>query len=136
MKSATKDRLIHILFFLILIGVGVCIILYNLEQSITFFYPPSRLQEASTGTEIRVGGLVKPGSIIKGDGAEITFVITDNIAELQIHYNGLLPALFREKQGIIARGRVDGTTFKARELLTKHDENYMPPEISSLTNAQ
>lgn len=129
MQKKTKNRLLLTIIFITLVSLGVCIILYNLEQNITFFYPPSKLHEINTTNEIRVGGLVKPGSIIKISLNTIKFTITDNKQDLNILYQGILPALFRENQGIIAKGKLHGNLFVADELLAKHDENYMPPEV-------
>jgi cytochrome c-type biogenesis protein CcmE len=130
MHKRTKNRLIILLLSLTLIATGVYIILYNLQENIVFFYPPSKLHEITTDKEIRVGGLVKPGSIKKIRDDEISFTITDMVSEVQINYKGILPALFRENQGIVARGHLIDGQFKAIELLTKHDESYMPPEIA------
>lgn len=126
MQKRIKDRLKIILCFLVCSSLGVYITLYNLEENITFFYPPSKINETKMGQEFRVGGLVKPGSIEKNAPDKIIFVITDNIKDLKISYQGVLPPLFREKQGIVAVGKLANNMFIAKELLTKHDENYSP----------
>ncbi len=131
MQKKTKSRLLKILFYLSMLSIGVWIILYNLQENIIFFYPPSKITEANKNKTIKVGGLIKTGSIVQLTLQEIQFVITDDIQDLTINYTGLLPALFREGQGIIASGKLVGDNqFRATELLTKHDENYMPPEIA------
>ena len=129
MQKKAKVRLLKILSYLSLLIGGVSIILYNLQENIIFFYPPSKISQASNDKIIKVGGLVKEGSIRQITPQQIKFVITDNVGELTINYSGLLPALFREGQGIIASGKLTGDSFQASELLTKHDENYMPPEV-------
>ncbi|MCC8467536.1 MAG: cytochrome c maturation protein CcmE, partial [Rickettsia endosymbiont of Eriopis connexa] len=89
---------------------------------------PSKINEIEQGKELRVGGLVKTNSINKIAADKISFVITDNIKDLEILYQGVLPALFREGQGIIAIGQLSDRKFIARQLLAKHDENYRPPK--------
>lgn len=126
MQKRVQNRLKIILLYLVIGAAGVYTILYNLEDSIVFFYPPSKIN-VKNGVEFRVGGLVKSGSIHKQAADTISFTITDDIKDLQISYQGVLPALFRENQGIVAVGKLSGDIFIARELLTKHDENYSPP---------
>lgn len=130
MQRKIRNRFFLLLLYLSLIFLGIYLILYNLEKNINFFYPPSKLDKYSSQKEIRVGGLVKTGSIIKISADKIKFTITDDIAELEVYYQGLLPALFREKQGIVAKGRLEGDIFIASELLAKHDENYFPPDYN------
>ncbi len=127
MHKKTKFKLALVTFCLIVTGLGVYIILHNLEQNIVFFYPPSKLHQADVSREMRVGGLVKAGSIVRIAPGKIKFIITDNVKELEIHYSGVLPALFREGQGIVAQGKLQQSIFIAKELLAKHDENYKPP---------
>jgi cytochrome c-type biogenesis protein CcmE len=129
MQKKAQNRLKLILFYLLLGAAGVYTLLYNLEDSIVFFYPPSKIN-IKDNVEFRVGGLVKKGSIHKEAANKISFIITDDIKDLQISYQGILPALFRENQGIVAAGKLSGDVFIARELLTKHDENYSPPKVS------
>lgn len=130
MHKRIKNRLLLIGLVLFSGFLGTYLILYNLEQNIIFFYPPSKIREIKPNKESRVGGLVKAGSIEKTNLKEIKFVITDNIQDLTIFYQGVLPALFRENQGVVASGKLQGNSFRATELLIKHDENYMPPEIA------
>ena len=116
------------------IGLAVFFVLKALEEKIVFFYTPTKLYEKvseNTGY-IRVGGLVKEKSInYSNDGLKVNFMITDNQNFLNIIFEGILPDLFREKQGIIAEGNYDieNNLFIAKKVLAKHDENYMPPEI-------
>ncbi len=126
MQNRVKNRLKSIFSCLLAISLGTYLILYSLEDSITFFYPPSKINETKLGQEFRVGGVVKLRSIEKQAADKITFIITDNIKDLTVSYQGVLPALFRENQGIVAVGKLAGNIFIAKELLTKHDENYSP----------
>lgn len=127
MQKRVRNRLITIIICFCSAALGISIILYNLEKNIVFFLPPSKINEIEQGKELRVGGLVKIDSINKIAADKISFVITDNIKDLEILYQGVLPALFREGQGIIAIGQLSDEKFIARQLLAKHDENYRPP---------
>ena len=119
---------------MLLCTAGIFIILSSLNNNIVFFYPPSEITKIQPNSnKSRVGGLVKEGSIIRISNKKILFTITDHVAELQIEYQGILPALFREKQGIIAEGKLKSEQlFIASKLLAKHDENYRPPELRSI----
>jgi cytochrome c-type biogenesis protein CcmE len=130
----TRNRLTTILIIFSLCIAGVYFILSNLSDNIVFFHPPSEIDKIQSNShKVRVGGVVKENSIIRLKGNKISFVITDHIADLKIEFTGLLPALFREKQGIVAEGRlVDKQLFIAEKLLAKHDENYTPPELARL----
>ena len=113
-----------------LCSIGVYIILSSLNDNIVFFYPPSEISKIEKNSKVRVGGMVKNGSIIREKDNKIRFIITDYTEELEIIYQGILPALFREGQGIVAEGTLQSTkSFWAIKLLAKHDENYMPPQI-------
>ncbi|MCE2510845.1 MAG: cytochrome c maturation protein CcmE [Alphaproteobacteria bacterium] len=129
-----RRRLLFVLSGLIALGIAATLILTALEDNLVFFYSPSDLQiKAVQPTErIRVGGLVEEGSVKKNEtGLEVTFRVTDLKHAITVHYRGPLPDLFREGQGIVAEGNLqtDGT-FKASQVLAKHDENYMPPEVA------
>ena len=134
MQIKTRNRLTAILIILSLCSAGIYFILSNLNDNIVFFHPPSEIHKIQSSTQkVRVGGLVKEGSIFQVTDNKITFSITDNIADLQIEYTGLLPALFREKQGIVAEGKlITPKLFIANKLLAKHDENYTPPELARM----
>ncbi len=129
MKPKYK-RLKYILISIIFAVLGLWLILKNFNENIIFFFSPTELQHHSVGDKlIRVGGLVT--SITKVPNTSITeFMITDNQTNLTIKYTGLLPNLFREDQGIVAKGKLKNGIFIAEELLAKHDENYMPQEIA------
>ncbi|ABV73329.1 Cytochrome c-type biogenesis protein CcmE [Rickettsia canadensis str. McKiel] len=126
MQKRVRNRLITIIICFCSAFLGIGIILYNLENNIVFFLPPSKINAIEQDKELRVGGLVKTSSINKIAADKISFIITDNIKDLEILYQGILPALFREGQGIIAIGQLSDGKFMARQLLTKHDENYRP----------
>ena len=135
MQAKKRNRLIGIISMLAVCSLGVYIILSNLNDNIVFFYPPSEISKIQPKTgKVRVGGLVKKDSIIKLSDKKILFTITDHLADLQIEYEGILPALFHENQGIVAEGVLilNAAIFKASKLLAKHDENYMPPELRNI----
>jgi cytochrome c-type biogenesis protein CcmE len=125
-----------IALLLILAGVGVAstIAFYSLQQNLLYFQSPSDLaqQPIPPGRQFRLGGLVKPGSVARqGETLATRFVVTDGPQEVTVEYVGILPDLFREGQGVIARGTLnDNGLFAASEVLAKHDENYMPPEVA------
>ncbi len=114
------------------LGVAATLVLTALNDNIVFFYSPTQLAEKKIAPErhFRLGGLVEAGSLQK-NGQEIRFTVTDTHKTMAVVYRGLLPDLFREGQGVVAEGTLgsDGV-FTAREVLAKHDENYMPPEVA------
>lgn len=127
MHPAIRSRLKFIIIFLLFIATGTGIILYALTDNIVFFYTPSELKSKKNISDIiRIGGVVKPGSILLLEKSNINFIVTDNKDEIEIHYKGPLPPLFRDGQGVVAKGLLDGKKFIATELLTKHDETYKP----------
>ena len=132
-----SQRLIILFFFLTLLGLSTFLVLKSLEDNIVYFYSPTDINEKILSNEIdlskriRVGGLVKENSILK-EGKKISFKIHDGIDEILVIYNGILPDLFREEQGIVALGKIENKNFSAIEILAKHDENYMPKEVSDM----
>jgi len=114
------------------LGVAAALVLTVLNDNIVFFYSPTQLAEKKPAADrrLRIGGLVEPGSV-KRDGEVTRFIVTDLQKTVPVVYRGLLPDLFREGQGVIAEGSLgaDGV-FTARDVLAKHDENYMPPEVA------
>lgn len=125
-------RLAIIATVVIGLGAATILVMSALEENVVFFMSPSDLaaREAPPSRAIRVGGLVEPGSVNR-DGALADFVITDGSARLAVSYKGTLPDLFREGQGVVAEGMVTGPgMFTATEVLAKHDETYMPPEVA------
>jgi cytochrome c-type biogenesis protein CcmE len=114
------------------IGAAAALVLVSLSDNIVFFYSPTQLAEKKIPPDrrFRLGGLVEPGSVQK-QGEEVRFRVTDTSKSVAVVYRGLLPDLFREGQGVIAEGSLDASgVFRAREVLAKHDENYMPPEVA------
>jgi cytochrome c-type biogenesis protein CcmE len=114
------------------VAVAAGLVLNAFQSNLVFFYSPSQVvaKEAPAGRTFRVGGLVKEGSV-KRIGTEVQFAVTDTAQTMQVKYVGILPDLFKEGKGVVAQGQVgaDGV-FVAREVLAKHDENYMPPEAA------
>jgi len=128
-----QKRLSIILAGLAVLGIAMGLVLYALGDAIVFFYTPSEIAEKGVkpGQRIRLGGLVEQGSVKKGEGTGVSFVVTDTIKALPVTYSGQLPDLFREGQGVVAEGKLDaGGTFIADTVLAKHDENYMPKDVA------
>ena len=124
----------------VLIGSGVAVLsvaailmLFAFRQSIMFFHTPSDVSENKVvaGQRFRLGGLVEKGSVKRGDGNRVEFAVTDTLKSIGVTYDGILPDLFREGQGVVAEGKIgDGGVFAADSVLAKHDETYMPPEVA------
>ena len=128
-----QRRLVLIGAGLGVLAVAVALMLNAFRGSIAFFNSPSDIAEKhlGPGTRIRLGGLVKDGSLVRGDGLRVRFEVTDGKSEIPVSYQGVLPDLFREGQGVVAEGALDSSgTFKADTVLAKHDEKYMPPEVA------
>ncbi len=134
MTPTRKRRLIAVLLILAGVGIASTVAFYSLQENMLYFQSPSDLasQPIPPGRQFRLGGLVKPGSVSRGqDGLAMRFVVTDGPEDITVEYVGILPDLFREGQGVIARGALNGSgLFEASEVLAKHDENYMPPEVA------
>ena len=125
------------MIFVALVVAGVAaaagLVVAAMGENMLYFYSPSQIRagEAPSGPSIRIGGLVVEGSVQRGQGTEVSFSLTDGAATVDVSYAGILPDLFREGQGIVASGVLDGgDTLRAGEVLAKHDENYMPPEVA------
>ena len=117
---------------LAIVGCAAALALFALKDSIVFFYGPSEIVEkhVAPGTRLRIGGLVVAGSLVKVAGQKATFAVTDNASTIAVSYEGLLPDLFREGQGVVAEGvLVSLGEFRADIVLAKHDERYMPKEV-------
>jgi cytochrome c-type biogenesis protein CcmE len=132
-------RLTLIFGALAVLGLAAGLIMFALRDNIVFFYTPTQLAEKhpAPGARLRIGGLVKQGSLVKGESRDVSFVITDNEKELATTYTGLLPDLFREGQGVVADGVLasDGK-FRADSVLAKHDERYMPRDVAEALKKQ
>jgi cytochrome c-type biogenesis protein CcmE len=121
------------------LGLATALTFYALGQKASYFYMPGDLQQATVapGERIRLGGLVEEGTIVRGQGTEVAFSVTDKEKSVKVLFNGLLPDLFREEQGVITEGtfRPDGV-FVADSVLAKHDETYMPKEVADSLKAK
>ena len=117
---------------LTVVGVGVALVLNAFNSNLVFFYTPTQIaaKEAPQGRTFRVGGLVQAGTVAR-EGVTVRFIVTDTAKTVPVRYEGVLPDLFKEGKGVVALGQLgaDGV-FAAREVLAKHDENYMPPEAA------
>ena len=131
MKPRHK-RLFAIVGGLAALGIAAALVLVAFQENLVFFFTPSQVvaKEAPVGRTFRIGGMVEKGSV-KREGVEVRFVVTDTAKSIPVLYQGALPDLFREGKGVVAQGQLgaDGI-FRAREVLAKHDENYMPPEAA------
>ena len=128
-----KRRMNFILFGLVVLGTAAALVLNALEDKIVFFYSPTDINEKSVIADrpIRIGGLVKDGSIVKSnDGITVRFEVTDLKYSIPAIYKGPLPDLFKENQGVVAEGQLTEGIFRAKTILAKHDENYMPKEVA------
>jgi cytochrome c-type biogenesis protein CcmE len=128
-----QRRLVLIGSSLGVLAVAAALVLSALKDSIVFFNSPSDIVEkhVAPGTRIRLGGLVKPGSLQRGDNLAVRFEVTDGNKAVAVSYQGILPDLFREGQGVVAEGMIEpGGAFKADSVLAKHDERYMPKEVA------
>ena len=124
---------------LAVLSVAVALVLGALNDAIVFFNSPSDVVEKQIppGTRIRLGGLVKEGSVLKGENLQVNFAVTDGKNTIQVAYQGLLPDLFREGQGVVTEGALDPAgNFKADNVLAKHDEKYMPKEVADALKKQ
>lgn len=134
MNPKRKKRLILIGLMIGAVAIAVTLMLNAFQKNLLFFFSPTQVMagEAPVGHPFRIGGLVLPGSLHRDpDGLTVRFDLTDNAEKVTIAYTGILPDLFREGQGIVSMGKLgtDGV-FVASEVLAKHDENYMPPEVA------
>ena len=134
-----QRRLVLIGSGLAVLAVAALLVLTALRDSIVFFNSPSDVAEkhVTPGTRIRLGGLVKPGSLTRDGSASVRFDVTDGNRAITVAYTGILPDLFREGQGVITEGALDGGgLFMADTVLAKHDENYMPKEVADALKKQ
>ncbi len=139
MNSVRQQKLMWVMATLLGAIIAVALVLYAIRQQTDFYFDPTAIEagEAPQGKRIRVGGMVVEGSVKRDptDPLKVQFVISDYQETLAVSYQGILPDLFAENSGIVATGKLQGNTFIASEVLAKHDENYMPPEVAeSLKN--
>ncbi len=121
---------------LALLAVIGALVVNAMRSNLVFFYTPTQVaaKEAPEGKSFRIGGLVVSGSLQR-EGVLSHFVVTDGAQQITVRYRGALPDLFKEGKGVVAQGKLEGATFVAREVLAKHDENYMPPEAAAAMKA-
>jgi cytochrome c-type biogenesis protein CcmE len=122
-----------------IVGLAVGLILYALKDNIVFFYSPAEVvqKDVAPGTRLRIGGLVKPGSLEHLGGEKIRFTVTDNVKDMAVTYDGELPDLFKEGQGVVVEGLLQSPdAFAADNVLAKHDEKYMPREVAEALKKQ
>ena len=134
-----QRRLVLIGSSLAVLALAVALVLTALKDSIVFFNSPTDLVEKhiAAGARVRLGGLVKPGSLTRGDNLSVRFELTDGNHAVSVAYTGILPDLFREGQGVVAEGALDGGgLFRADTVLAKHDETYMPKEVADALKKQ
>ncbi|ODN70560.1 cytochrome c maturation protein CcmE [Methylobrevis pamukkalensis] len=123
----------------VVLGAALGLVLYALSGEIALFKTPTEIVEAKAGfaERLRIGGLVEEGSVVRSEAATVSFAVTDTVNAVPVTYVGLLPDLFREGQGVVVEGRLDGAgIFRADNVLAKHDERYMPKEVVDSLKAQ
>ena len=133
-----QRRLLFVGLGMAALGLAAALILLAFDDNLVFFFSPTEVQarEFSPEQRLRIGGLVEEGSVVReSDGLTIRFNITDLSEIVAVSYNGVLPDLFDEGQGVVAEGHIRGGTFQAVEILAKHDENYMPREVADALKA-
>ncbi len=126
-------RLSFVALALLALGAAVALVMAAFEENIVFFFSPTEINEKDVGPNqrLRLGGLVAEGSIDKAaDGVTVKFTVTDTVNNIPVEFRGILPDLFREGQGVVTEGKLVNGVFIADEVLAKHDENYMPPEVA------
>ena len=131
MLQVRKNRLWKLITILFLSAGGISLILFSLNSKLDLFYTPSEMLQANikSGYRIKLGGMVKTGSV-KRDGTIIRFLVTDFIKEVPVTFQGVPPDLFKEDSGVVILGHFLNGIFEAEEIFAKHDENYMPPELT------
>ena len=130
--NAKQKRRLAFAAALLVAGAGAAwLVVGALKENVLYFRSPTDVaaKTVSDGVAFRLGGLVEQGSVKRGPGAMVHFAVTDKKSTVPVAFNGVLPALFREGQGVVALGAVQDGTFQATEVLAKHDEKYMPPEV-------
>jgi cytochrome c-type biogenesis protein CcmE len=132
-----RKRMAIALGIVAVVGAATALVLNAFQSNLVFFYTPTQIdaKEAPSGRTFRLGGLVVEGSV-KRDGVKVAFAVTDTAKTVPVQFSGILPDLFKEGKGVVAQGQLENGVFQAKEVLAKHDENYMPPEAAeALKNA-
>ena len=135
--TAKSKRLFVITCIASLLGIAAMLVLGALRDNIVFFFTPSEISQSDrqSGRQLRLGGLVKDGSV-RIKGIQSVFIVTDGSADITVQYNNALPSLFREGQGVVAEGQIENGIFMAQNVLAKHDENYMPAQVADKLKEQ
>ena len=135
--TAKSKRLVIIACIAALLGIAVMLVLGALRDNIVFFYTPSEIRQSklTSGQSLRLGGLVKDGSV-EIEGMRSVFIVTDGTVDITVKYDNALPSLFREGQGVVTEGQIENGVFIAQNVLAKHDENYMPAEVAEKLKEQ
>ncbi len=139
MKSLKKTRRIQVIIVaFVALGLSTAVIGYAMRDGINYFRSPTEVVESPPAQSelFRIGGMVQEGSIQRGDGTQVQFVVTDCFTAVPVTYEGILPDLFEEGQGMVGQGRYINGTFEAVEILAKHDETYMPAEVEDMHEQQ
>jgi cytochrome c-type biogenesis protein CcmE len=141
MHPVRRQRLFIVLFIVIGASTAAGLIFYALSENLNLFYSPTQINdgEAPQNQRMRAGGMVREGSVVRaGDSLKISFVVTDYAHDVNVTYEGILPDMFEEGQGVVVTGKLDDAgVMQAEEVLAKHDEEYMPPEVQeALDNAK
>ncbi len=137
MSPKQKQRIYIALIGLSALSLAVALVLYALSQNINLFFTPTDIieQKVDASSQFRLGGMVVKNSVQREKELKVKFRVTDFNHEVEVQYQGILPDLFREGQGIVALGKLSAeNSFVAKEILAKHDENYMPPEVAAALN--
>jgi cytochrome c-type biogenesis protein CcmE len=132
-----RKRMTIALGVVAVVGAATALVLNAFQSNLVFFYTPTQIdaKEVPSGRTFRLGGLVVAGSV-KRDGVKVAFEVTDTAKTVPVQFSGILPDLFKEGKGVVAQGQLENGVFQAKEVLAKHDENYMPPEAAeALKNA-
>jgi len=134
MHPIRKQRLFMVLFIVIFSSIAIGLIVFVLRENLNLFYPPSKIAsgEVPHNVNIRGGGCVRPGSVHRStENLDVNFIITDGSADVKVFFSGILPDLFSEGEAAVVNGKInDKGEFMASEVLAKHDENYVPPEVA------
>jgi cytochrome c-type biogenesis protein CcmE len=133
-----KRRIQLVVIAAVMLAVATALIGYAMRDGIEFFRSPSQiaLDPPREGERFRLGGLVEEGSVVRGEGETVRFVVTDGGATMPVVFAGILPDLFREGQGVVTTGRIEDGVFVASEVLARHDESYMPKEVADALREQ
>ena len=141
MHPVRRQRLFIVLFIVVGASTAAGLIFYALSENLNLFYSPTQINdgEAPENKRMRAGGMVREGSVLRaGDSLKVSFVVTDYAYDVSVNYEGILPDMFEEGQGVVVTGKLDEAgVMQAEEVLAKHDEEYMPPEVQeALDNAK